>query len=111
MSEITAAIATEINPPPVAKAPKRPRHSGKPAGKRGPPRPYRRIAEEVLAARIVRLTKRIERVRRQHESTRILLTKYAHERFYRDHEAVSAPFPRDLPEDPVQPLVDGPVLP
>jgi hypothetical protein len=104
MSEITAAIATEINPPVAPTKTKRPRQP--PSGRsRGPPRPYRRIAEEVLAARIVRLTTRIERVKKQHESTRILLTKYAHERFFRDHEAVSAPQPRELPT-PVLPLAE-----
>lgn len=84
--------------------------------KRGPPRPYRRISEEVLATRIQKLTTRMERAKKQvkrspsahtrgfrtqsdapppptptleqHESSRQLLTKYSHEKTYRLRESL-----------------------
>jgi hypothetical protein len=90
MSTVTSAIASELIPP----SDPLPKERTK---KRGPARPYKKLNEEVLSARILRLTTRIERVKRQHETTRILLTKYAHERFYRDKEALQA---ADLSQKP-----------
>ena len=91
MSDIAAAIAPEIVPPAPTRKPRVKRNNADPTirKKRGPPRPYRKIPENVLTKRIERLTKRMERVKRQHESTRVLLTKYAHEKFYREKEILA----------------------
>jgi ribosomal protein S15P/S13E len=87
MSEVAVAIVPEIQPPPAGRKPSKKRAaSGQPP--RPPARPYRKIDAEVLASRIARLTTRIEKTKRQHESTRVLLTKYAHEKFYREKEAI-----------------------
>ena len=95
------ALASEIIPPAVEE--KRPRgKSGKP---RAPPRPYKKITSEVLASRIQRLTLRIDKAKKQHEATRLLLTKYAHERFFREREAIelhdhaAPPVIAPLPDD------------
>jgi hypothetical protein len=100
MSAVTSAIASELIPPAEPSIKQSAKDRSK---KRGPARPYRKLNEEVLSARILRLTTRIERVKRQHESTRILLTKYAHERFYRDKEALEA-------ADSSQPPIEIPPL-
>ena len=102
MSEIAVAIKTEIEP----MSPKAPKRGG--IRKKGVARPYRRVPEDVLACRINRLTERLERVRKQHECTRTLLTKYAHERHYREKDAIaksaadilSAPPPQEFPDLP-----------
>lgn len=97
MSEIAAAIAPEIMPPVPARKPRSKRPLDTPRKKRGPPRPYRKIAEDVLAKRIERLSKRIDRVKKQHESTRTLLTKYVHEKYYREKEAIEDDAPPNAP--------------
>lgn len=98
MSDLTTALAPELMPPPPKRKPRAKRLAGESAKKRGPPRPYRKVTDDVLCKRTERLTKRMERVKRQHESTRTLLTKYAHERFYRDKEALAQG--ADAKEDP-----------
>ena len=103
------ALATELNPPPapVRKDKKWRRHPRTGAQtKRGPPRPYRRLAPEILDTRITKLTARLDRAKKQHEEARTLLVRYTHERFYRTQEAVaaaSAP-PPDVP------ALDAPVI-
>ena len=87
MSELSAAIATEIDPPSEPKPSKRSKRNPN-AKKRGPARPYRKISDETLTGRIKRLTDRIERAKKQHESARSLITKYSHERLYRDKDAI-----------------------
>ena len=88
MTDIAVALATAIEPP----APKRSKGKRKPATalRRGPARPYKKLAQELLQTRIKRLSERLDRVRRQHESTRLQLTKYAHEEFYRERDAIQS---------------------
>lgn len=111
MSDIATALAPEISPAPGKKREARKPTSKRVAGtgrKRGPARPYRKVVAEVLHTRIERLTKRIERLRRQHEGTRTLLTKYAHEKYYREREAIAqqeAPEAEALPAE--EPLPEG----
>jgi hypothetical protein len=64
---------------------------------RKPARPHRKLAKEILDQRITKLTKRLERFKSQHEATRITLTRYAHERFYREEEAITTPRARPRP--------------
>jgi hypothetical protein len=91
-AEIAVSLAPEMEPPA-----KRPRSKSTGKG-RPPPRPYRKITSEVLASRIQRLTVRIDKAKKQHEATRLLLTKYAHERFYRERDVVAeAPDPQQQP--------------
>jgi hypothetical protein len=97
MSEITVAMTTEIEPPPEGKKSRKPRKKTT-AGpstraRNGAPRPYRSLQADVLAGRITKLTTRLEKAKKQHETTRQLLTKYAHESFYRDKEALEATQP------------------
>ena len=87
MSELSAAIASEIDPPAAPKLSKRSKRDPN-AKKRGPARPYKKITDETLATRIKRLTDRMERAKKQHESARNLVTKYSHERLYRDKDAI-----------------------
>lgn len=87
MSELIAAIASEIDPPAPPKQSKRSKRNPS-AKKRGPARPYKKIPDETLSARIKRLTERMERAKKQHETARALVTKYSHERLYRDKDAI-----------------------
>lgn len=100
MSDIVSALAPEVLPPPPLEKKKRVKRladAGQPRKKRGPPRPYRKIDDATLIKRTERLTKRIERVKKQHESTRTLLTKYVHEKFYRDKELLHEDGDMQLP--------------
>jgi hypothetical protein len=78
---LAVALAAEIE---IA-ASGRKKRASKP---RPPPRPYKTLTTEVLAFRINRLTARLDKAKRQHETTRSLLTKYAHERFFRERETI-----------------------
>jgi hypothetical protein len=102
MSEIAVAMTTEIEPPPEGKKSRKPRKktAGPPRIKHGVVRPYRSLQADVLANRIAKLTTRLEKAKKQHEATRHLLTKYAHERFYRDKEALEAAQPDLAPPGP-----------
>lgn len=89
MTDVAVAIGTEIDPPVQPKS----RNSRLLPGtlrKKCLPRPYRKITPEVLAERITKLTTRLQKAKKQHETSRVLLTKYSHERFYRDREAIEA---------------------
>jgi hypothetical protein len=86
-AEHAVAMVTAIDPPQPPKS----RNKALPAGtlrKKGAPRPYRKVVEDVLASRIAKLSERLEKAKKQHESARVLLTKYAHERFYRERDAI-----------------------
>jgi hypothetical protein len=75
--------------------------------KRGPARPYKRIEAEVLDVRIGKMTTRIERLKRQHENVRKLLTKYSHEKTYRLREALTEQPSEGLPPLPeFEPIPD-----
>ena len=97
MSEIAVAMAPELEPPA-----KRPRKTKlKPgATPRAPARPYRALPDEVLTSRTARLTARLEKAKKQHETTRLLLTKYAHERFYREKDAIQLATVEPAPTGP-----------
>lgn len=61
-------IATELPPPPEPKRKdKKWRQHPRPGAlsKRGPPRPHRRLTEEVLSSRIRKLTARLEHAKEQ----------------------------------------------
>ncbi len=110
MSEIAVAMTTAIEPP-VQKPRKTKPKPGSTRVPRGPARPYRSLPEEALSARTAKLTVRLEKAKKQHETTRVILTKYAHERFYREKDAIlnTAPAepapagPPALPDDPTPP--------
>lgn len=90
-AEIAVSLAPEMEPPAKRPGASRPARAAR-------PRPYRKITSEVLASRIQRLTVRIDKAKKQHEATRLLLTKYAHERFYRERDVVAeAPDPQQQP--------------
>jgi len=59
--------------------------------KRGPPRPHRRLAEEVLSGRIEKLQKRIDKARGVLDEAERHIELYNKERKYRDAEAPAAP--------------------
>jgi hypothetical protein len=119
-TDLAVDVSTELNPPPEAKKKdKKWRQHPRPGAqtKRGPPRPYRRLPEETLEGRIKKLTDRMEKARKQHEDARLILTKYSHERTYRQREALLNTPPdaskeeqqRVLPEfEQVKPLVIAP---
>ena len=100
MADIAASIVSEIEPPPEGKKRKKNPPMNKMVPKRGPARPYRKIPEDVLSARLKRLTDRIDKIKKQHESVRVLLTKYSHERFYRDKDAIKNAQEDALPTHP-----------
>jgi hypothetical protein len=115
-SSITLPLSAELEPPPVPKSKSkknRANPSSAPKLKRGPPRPHRRLADDVLTTRVERLKKRLERARKQvlvcgmwgglpidkkvlttllfgqHEDTRRLLTKYLHETTHRLRDSLN----------------------
>jgi hypothetical protein len=66
--QVIVAIAAELPPPPEKKRKdKKWRQHPRPGAlsKRGPPRPHRRLTEEVLSGRIRKLTARLEHAREQ----------------------------------------------
>lgn len=84
--------------PPSAEVPAKKKKGGPgkkrvPGSKRPPARPHRKVPEETLLSRIAKLTSRVERTRRQHDSAQILLTKYAREKVYRDEDAIAKEAP------------------
>jgi len=108
-TEHDLALASELNPPPQpVKKDKKWRRHPRPAAKtkRGPPRPYRRLEEEVLGNRISKLTARMDKAKTQHEETRVLLLRYTHERAYRAQdppaEAAAEPPAEGPPAEPLQ---------
>ena len=63
---------------------------GEPRAKRGPPRPYRKLSQEILDSRITKLQKRLERCTSQAEEAGNFLSKYVREQGYR-HAEKNAP--------------------
>lgn len=132
---MTLALSAELEPPPEPKSKAKRGKGGRPEGtrggrsknKRGPARPHRRLAEELLASRIKKLNDRLERARKQvlppirylpnechaliwdpvdgwqHEDTRRLLTKYLHESTYRLRETLASQ-QQQPPLDSIPPL-------
>jgi hypothetical protein len=87
------ALASELDPPPQpVKKDKKWRKHPRPGAqkKRGPPRPYRRLEEEVLNGRITKLTARMDKAKAQHEEAQQLLLRYTHERAYRAQDKLAA---------------------
>ena len=75
---------------PSAKAPSKASSSSKAkktGAKRGPARPFRKLAQEVLDGRIGKLESRIRRASTQLEEAQGYLVKYAVEREYRRRDA------------------------
>jgi hypothetical protein len=68
MSEFSTEIGAEMQPPVEQKVSKRRKPADGKApqvSKRGQPRPYRKVADEVLNSRIGKLTTRLERAKKQ----------------------------------------------
>ena len=108
ITDIELASATLPPAPEPKKRDKKWRHPHPRPGalkKKGPPRPYKRVEGEVLDSRIEKMTKRIERLKQQHENVRKLLTKYSHEKTYRLRDALS-----EQPEK-LAPLPEFPSIP
>lgn len=62
------ALSSELEPPPEPKSKSKKSRAdptNAPKLKRGPPRPHRRLPEDVLTTRVDRLRKRLERARKQ----------------------------------------------
>lgn len=104
ITDMHLELSTELAPPPEPKRrDKKWRRHPRPGAltKRGPRRPYRRLPEDKLGARIQKLTDRLEKAKQQHQDTLALLTKYLHERHYRLHETLEqgggAPDAPELP--------------
>lgn len=118
MSEFNAEISAEMQPPaeqkPVKKR-KTPEGKSAQGGKRGQPRPYRKLDDEILTTRISKLTARLERAKKQvtrasgrvrvgdfsltvlpqHEDAKRLLTRYSYEKTVRLRDTLAA-VPVDL---------------
>jgi len=78
---------------------KAPRDKSKPSKKRGPARPYRRLAIDILDKRIAKLTKRITKAKTQLEESEGFLTKYTNEKKYRQDDPEGPVFgPEEKPE-------------
>ena len=92
-TDIAVAMATAIDPPAQAKSKNKRRPDT--VIRRGPPRPYKKIAGDLLQSRIKRLTDRLERVKKQHDTARQQLTKYAHEQFYREQDEIQNNRPQE----------------
>ena len=61
--------------------------SGKKKKKRGPPRPHRQVAPDVLATRLSKLQKRIEKAKTQLADATRHFDGYNNERMYREADA------------------------
>lgn len=98
LTPMPVEIETAQTPPhEEAKATKKPRFVGprnrpksaksdEPPRKRGPPRPHRKLPQEVLDGRIGKLRKRIERARGQLEDAERHIEGYDKEAKYREQE-------------------------
>jgi len=68
ISEMDLELSSEINPPTeVKRRDKKWRRHPRPGArtKRGPPRPHKRLSEDILKTRIGKLTSRVEKAKRQ----------------------------------------------
>lgn len=89
---MTKADATQSTPAEetTVKKQKAPRPSTKgkePPRKRGPPRPHRKLAQEILEGRIAKLQKRITRAKDQLEDAHRHIEGYQKEAGYREQDA------------------------
>lgn len=82
-TDIAYAIAPEVSAPEKKKKARSSSHN-----KRPPARPYKKIERSVLDARIAKLTTRVQKSKRQHETAQGLLAKYTQEAYYREKECV-----------------------
>ena len=69
------------------RAPRAPKVDGGIRRKRGPPRPHRKLSQEVLESRINKLNKRIEKAKGHLEDAERHIDGYSKERKYREAEA------------------------
>ena len=69
------------------RAPRMPKAEGGIKRKRGPPRPHRKLTQEVLESRISKLNKRIEKAKGHLEDAERHIDGYSKERKYREVEA------------------------
>ena len=69
------------------RAPRVPKVDGGIKRKRGPPRPHRKLTQEVLESRISKLNKRIEKAKGHLEDAERHIDGYSKERKYREVEA------------------------
>ena len=68
ISEMDLELSAEMNPPKeIKRRDKKWRRHPRPGAltKRGPPRPHRRLSEDILKSRISKLTARVEKAKRQ----------------------------------------------
>lgn len=89
----TQTVADAAPEQPPAKAQRKPRVAGpkkpksdEPPRKRGPPRPHRKLPQDVLEGRIGKLRKRIERAKGQLEDAERHIEGYDKEAKYREQE-------------------------
>jgi len=84
--DIAVDIAPEVIP--RSRAPRKAPTANKTG--RSPARPYKKLPQDTLVARITKLTTRVERAKRQHATAQELLLKYAREKAFRETQAVEA---------------------
>lgn len=94
--EATVPAVSADDAPPAKKQKTGPRTAvgvkkvkGDPPRKRGPPRPHRKLSQDILETRISKLRKRIERARGQLEDAERHIDGYDKEAKYREQEAKS----------------------
>ena len=79
---------TDAEPQPTETAPKKRKpKSSEPKQKRGPARPHRRLATDVIDTRIAKLQKRLDRAKAQIEDATRHVEGYQRERQFRAQEA------------------------
>lgn len=76
----------QVSPKKKDKAAKRPKSASGAPKKRGPPRPHRKLTQEVLDGRIGKLKKRIDKARGQLEDAERHIDAYVKEAAYREDE-------------------------
>lgn len=59
--------------------------------KRGPARPYRKLAQDILNVRIAKLEKRLDRAKNQAREAEGFLTKYTREQGFRAEDTPKTP--------------------
>jgi hypothetical protein len=86
----TSKVAAEAPTVDTEEAPKKRKpkaDKGEPKAKRGPARPHRRLATEIIDERIAKLQKRLDRARSQIDDAGRHIEGYQRERRFRQEEA------------------------
>ncbi len=84
--DVQMAVSLEEPVKPASKPPRKSAPRGVRKGaltKRGPPRPHKRLEDDVIASRIQKLTVRMDKAKAQHDEAKAFLLRYTYEQNWR----------------------------